>query len=243
MNDLAINVVSYKRPKNTTCDLLAKTSLNWKVYVYHFDEYLKEYLTNYKTHVRVITEFNSANLAAKRQLVLDDSIQSNYNYCVMLDDDILEIVLNDTHVDICTAINYLYETINNSKYIAVSAAYHKEKSNILENMNVCNNSIFDLSKYKKSNVKYNYDSKCEDAEFTIDLLLKGYSTARIGNLIIKNVLQGGTTNTGLFYRFDKNRFIVEGEYLRKRYPDLNIFDYDENHLSIKTYLLRGTYEN
>lgn len=237
-----IKVVSYKRPKNNTCDMLLKTNLNWKVYVYYFDEYLLEYIKNYKEHVNVITSFNKANLAKKRQLVLDDSIKEKYDYCIMLDDDIIDITLNNEKITLDKAIKYMLNQITN-KYIAMSAAYHSEKYKIIKNKNICNNSIFNLLKYKNSNIRYNEASKCEDAEFTIDLLLNNYTTGRLGFLIIKNTLQGGQTNDGLSYRFTNNRFIIEGNYLSKKYKNLNIFDYDENHLSIKTEKIKKSDKN
>ncbi len=237
---MKVSVVSYKRPNNQTCNMLMKTNFDWKVYVYLFDEHLNEYISNYQTHVRVINEMDSPNLAIKRQLVLNDAIIEKVDYLVMLDDDIQKITLNNNESNLTDALIFLLEfAYNNNQYVAVSAAYHFNKPDIVENKNICNNSIFNIKKYMKSNVKYNKDSKCEDAEFTIDLLLNGFKTARLGTLVINNVLQGGQDDTGLAYRFKDNRFIIEGDYLSQRYPELYIFDYDETHLSIKTNLIKG----
>ena len=237
---MKISVVSYKRPNNQTCNMLMNTNFDWKVYVYSFDETLSEYISNYQTHVRVINEMDSPNLAVKRQLVLNDAVINKVDYLVMLDDDIQSITLNNNESNLTDALNFLLGfAYNNKQYVAISAAYHLKKDAVVENKNICNNSIFNIKEYIKSNVKYNKDSKCEDAEFTIDLLLNGFKTARLGTLVINNVLQGGQDDTGLAYRFKDNRFIIEGDYLSQRYPELHIFDYDETHLSIKTHLIKG----
>lgn len=237
---MKVSVVSYKRPNNQTCNMLMNTDFDWKVYVYSFDETLNEYIRNYQKHVRVINEMDSPNLAIKRQLVLNDAVINKVDYLVMLDDDIQKITLNNNESNLTNALNFLLGFAHNNKqYVAVSAAYHLKKDAVVENKNICNNSIFNIKEYMKSNVKYNKDSKCEDAEFTIDLLLNGFKTARLGTLVINNVLQGGQDDTGLAYRFKDNRFIIEGDYLSQRYPELHIFDYDETHLSIKTHLIKG----
>lgn len=234
-----ISVVSYKRPKNSTCDLLLNSKYPWSVYVYQFDPYLNEYLENYgEEHIRVITELDKPSLPKKRQLVLTDA--TDYDFVIMLDDDMQYVKRLDTNeeLSIDDVIEYLENAIDNTEYVALSACYNKsdELYEIVDDKNICGNSIFNVEKVLSSNVVYNPNSKCEDMEFTIDLLLKGYRTGRLDYLLIKNQLQGGSTNDGLSYRWNgDNRFIVEGEYMRTKYPQLvGIFEYDEQHFKINT---------
>jgi len=240
MKDYIINVVSYKRPNNNTCKLLAKTNLTWRVFVYKFDPYLEEYIKNYKTHVYVIKSLERANLAKKRQLVLDMSIFEMYKYCLMLDDDIYQMTLRGKKCNIEDAIEYMLKMIKTHNiYIALSAAYNKSKTlfSISKYKNICNNSVFNLKLYRKvHNIRYNENSKCEDMEFTIDLILRNCITGRLEKLIINNILQGGTTNDGLFYRFSNtNRFIEEGSYMSEKYKYIsNLFSYDENHFKMNS---------
>lgn len=233
-----VSVVSYKRPYNNTCKLLSQYDLNWNVFVYSFDPYIEEYKRLYGKHVHELT-FETANLAKKRQEVLNSAIRENYKYCIMLDDDILNLTLNGNNCSIKDAIDYLMYSIKNSqKYVALSAAYNLSNTDleISSYKNICNNSVFNLDIYKNSNVVYNQNSKCEDMEFTIDLILKGYLTGKLEKIIIKNDLQGGTTNDGLSYRFkNTNRFIEEGSYMRNKYKNISdVFEYDENHFKMNS---------
>lgn len=246
MNDTKICVVSYKRPYNTTCKLLMKTNIeNWFVYVYSFDPFFEEYKNNYGEHVRAITEFDKASLPKKRQLVLDDAIKEGYKYCIMMDDDIFIMknlyTGNDLTIDVL--INQLWQYAHaNTEYVALSACYNQSEEllPIVDCKNICNNSIFNLELLKSSDITYNVDSRCEDMEFTIELLLKGYKTGRLDYILAKNQLQGGTTNDGLSYRFSgKNRFIEEGEYMSSRYPQLkDVFEFDKNHFKMNTTKLK-----
>lgn len=241
-NKVRISVVSYKRPNNNTCNLLLNSSIkDWSVYVYQFDPMIEEYLKNYDDHVRIITEFDKPSLPKKRQLVLDEAIKLNYDYCIMMDDDIFQItdLRKNEDISIEEMIKTLYETLsNNEQYVALSACYNKNDDGSIEisnYKNVCNNSIFNLKLYRDSKVVYNPESKCEDMEFTLDLIIKGFLTGRLDFLLCRNTLQGGTTDDGLSYRFSKtNRYIEEGSYMEKRYPNLDIFEYDENHFKMNT---------
>ena len=242
-----ICVVSYKRPKNNTCDLLLNSEIKeWYVYCYSFDPFIEEYKNNYGSHVREIIEFDKASLPNKRQLVLDDAINENYDFCVMLDDDIylMKNLYSERELTIEVFIDSLimYMTAY-QEYVALSACYNQSDDliEISDYKNVCNNSIFNLKQIKESNVRYNTESKCEDMEFAIDLMLKGYKTGRLEHLLGKNDLQGGTTNDGLSYRFaGTNRFIEEAEYMSTKYPELkDVFEYDENHFKINTKLLKN----
>jgi len=246
MKDYIINVVSYKRPNNFTCNLLKNTNLNWKVFVYRFDSYLQEYINNYESHVHIIDSFENPNLALKRQYVLDTSIKNNYKYCFMLDDDILYIqdVFNNKEISLEEALITLYNyMINNKDYVvALSACYNKADNNHIIDLYkcICNNSIFNLKLYKTSNVKYNPDSKCEDMEFTLELILKHFLTGRLNNILIKNNLQSGLTDDGLSYRFkNTTRFIEEGSYMSNKFPELkDIFEYDKNHFKMNSTKLK-----
>lgn len=247
MENYIVNVVSYKRSNNTTCNRLKNTQLNWRVFVYHFDPFLQEYLKNYNSHVFIINSMDFANLSIKRQLVLDESIKDGYKYCYMLDDDIENIYLVrdgrlQYEISLSSALDKLYVALKNNQYlVALSASYNKADTfkEIEKYKSICNNIIFNLNEYKKYNVKYNKDSKCEDAEFTIDLILEGAIPGRLNSIVMKNTLQGGTTHDGLSYRFEKtNRFLEEGSYLANKYSKYkNAFEFDENHFKIKTSLL------
>lgn len=237
---IQISVVSYKRPNNSTCNLLLTTSWDWKVYVYSFDPYFDEYVKNYGSHVRAITEFDKPSLPKKRDLVLYEAIKDS-DYCIMLDDDIayMRNLYFDKELSIAELISSLvYYALKDSSYIALSACYNLSDtlSEIADYKNVCNNSIFNMSLLKNSGVHYNSNSKCEDMEFTIDLLLKGYKTGRLDHILVKNILQGGLTNDGLSYRFEgTNRFIEEAEYMRNRYPELkDVFEYSDTHFKMNT---------
>ena len=237
---IQISVVSYKRPNNSTCNLLLTTSWDWKVYVYSFDPYFDEYVKNYGSHVRAITEFDKPSLPKKRDLVLYEAMK-DFDYCIMLDDDItyMRNLHHDKEISIHELIGILiYYMLKLDNYIALSTCYNQ--SDILEEVidykNICNNSIFNLHLLKQANVHYNPNSKCEDMEFTIDLLLKGYKTGRLDQILVKNILQGGSTNDGLSYRFGgTNRFIEEAEYMRNRYPELkDVFEYSDTHFKMNT---------
>lgn len=235
-----ISVVSYKRPNNSTCNLLMNTSYDWCVYVYKFDPFFNEYIKNYGNHVRPITEFDKPSLPKKRDLVLYEAMKDS-DYCIMLDDDVayMKNLKLDKEVDITDVISYLeYSILKHPEYIALSTCYNRsdELEEIVDYKNICNNSIFNLSLLKETDVHYNPASKCEDMEFSIDLMLKGYKTGRLDYMLVKNTLQGGTTNDGLSYRFSgTNRFVEEAEYMRNRYPELkDVFEYDENHFKMNT---------
>lgn len=251
MKEYIIKVVSYKRPSNNTCNLLLNTDFNWQVFVYSFDPYFDEYVKNYGEHVRPITEFDKANLAKKRQLVLDTTINEGYGYCIMLDDDIESIEFIDypsretTQSSLEDAVLYLIKKIlENHKYVALSASYNasSDKSNkdVEDYKNICNNSIFNMYEYKNFKVKYNSESKCEDMEFTMDLILAGALVGRLKKLCMHNILQGGTTNDGLSYRFaNTNRFVEEATYMINRYPEYKeVFEYDEQHFKMNTSKLK-----
>lgn len=246
MQKSLVAVVSYKRPKNTTCDLLKETTRDWVVFVNDYDSTVNEYISNYgNEHVNVITGITSPNLASTRQVVLDIGIAKGYNHLIMLDDDIESInALDDKKQKVPTTLDAALDTLEFYSFvydemIALSASYHPPIEDIFEPVeeytNICNNIIFNLDLYKNlSSVKYNPKSECEDMEFAIDLMLEGHIPGRINVLVINNTLQGGTTNDGLSYRFDKsNRFIKEGEYMTKRYPKLkDAFEYDDKHFSL-----------
>lgn len=234
MTDTQISVVSYKRPQNTTCDLLMESNIDfWLVYVYLFDPYLDEYIHNYGGHVRVITEFDKANLAKKRQLVIDEAKEANYKYCIMMDDDLLSmknIVLNED-ISIKTLIELLERyAYKFSEYTVLSPRYNYEDTNIEiydgKQMNCV--SIIDL---KKIDVKYNENSECEDIELCINLLEKGHKIGRISTIQVNGKLQDTSGDSGNSYRYvdrNKNRFIKEGEYLLRRFPEYkDAIIYDE----------------
>lgn len=248
MKNYVISVVSYKRPNNNTCNLLKNTNFNWRVFVYEFDPFLEEYKNNYGSHLYIIKTMNKANLATKRQLVLDTAIKDNYKYCFMLDDDIVSINNIEypskkyTLTSFKSAIQQMYDVmLKNNEYVVLSASYNAS-SDISQNeiesyKNICNNSIFNIKSYKRfSKVKYNPLSKCEDMEFTLDLIFAGALMGRLKNICINNCLQGGSTNDGLSYRFSNtNRFIEEGSYMAQKYPEYKtIFEYDENHFKMNT---------
>lgn len=242
-----ISVVSYKRPDNNTCKMLKETDLDWNVFVYGFDPFLEKYLDSYGNHVRIITqaEINKASLPKKRQLVLDEAIKLGYDYCIMMDDDIYQMkdLQLDKDLTITDFIDILQTfSYNNKEYVALSACYNQgDNVAINDYKNICNNSIFNLSLLKSSEVTYNDKSRCEDMEFAIDLMLKGYKTGRLEFLLGKNQLQGGTTDDGLSYRFENtNRFIEEGTYMQNRYPELkDVFEFDENHFKMNTNKLKN----
>ena len=245
-----ISVVSYKRPNNNTCNLLLEAGIeDWQVYAYSFDPYIDEYINNYGKHVRVITEFDKASLPKKRQLVLDEAIKLGYDYCIMMDDDIYQ--MKDLQLDKDLTITDFIDILqtfgyNNKEYVALSACYNRgDDVAINDYKNICNNSIFNLSLLKSSDVTYNDKSRCEDMEFAIDLMLKGYKTGRLEFLLGKNQLQGGTTGDGLSYRFkNTNRFIEEGTYMQNRYPELkDVFEFDENHFKMNTKKLKSCLQN
>lgn len=253
MKEYVIKVVSYRRPNNSTCNMLSKTHLNWQVFVYSFDPFLNEYINNYGSHVRQITEFDKANLSKKRQLVLDTTIEEKYDYCFMLDDDIESIEMIDypskeaKSTSLEDAIVYMIRMILKYKqYVALSASYNisssKSDKDIEDYKCVANNTVFNMKLYKQiaDKIRYNPESKYEDMEFTMDLILSHNLAGRLKKLCIHNVLQGGTTNDGLYYRFtDKNRFIVEAEYILNRYPKYkDVFEYDENHFKLNSEKLK-----
>lgn len=250
MKNTKICVVSYKRPYNSTCDMLMKTDFDWSVFVYTFDPYYNNYIENYGRHVKVVP-FEKPNLADKRQFVLDSCLKDYENNhkttrCIILDDDIQLI----NSINIYTKIQKVIDikkmlmtlekaSMFNPKYIALSAAYNISNNHkrIEKYKNVCNNYIINLKQYEKvKHIKYNPNSKCEDMEFTMDLLLSNTLTGRVNSLLVSNVLQGGSTNDGLSYRFNnKNRFIEEGEYMANTYPEYKeVFEYDENHFKMNT---------
>lgn len=251
MDTFIINVVSYRRPNNNTCNLLRDAGItNWRVFVYSFDEYLREYKQNYGEHVYVIKGMIKSNLSIKRQLVLDTSILNGYKYCFMLDDDITEMINVETNkkISIDDALFELYsELLSHPQFVSLSACFNEPKNNNIIDLYkcVCNNSIFNLDLYRKSNVKYNPESKCEDMEFTVELLQKHFVVGRLNTIMIKNTLQSGLTGDGLSYRFaNTKRFIEEGSYIVNKYPHLkDAFEYDENHFKLKSDKLQEILEN
>ena len=244
MKNYIINVVSYKRPNNSTCNLLNETNLNWRVFVYKFDKFLNEYKQNYKEHVYVIDSIEKPNLSYKRQLTLDKSIEEKYKYCFMLDDDIKSIeTLKQKNVSIKYALSKLYKfMIKNQHFVAVSASFDTPRNNdkFEEYKCICNNSIFNLELYNTSGIKYNIESKCEDMEFTVELLLNHFKCCRLNTIIMRDILQSGLTGDGLAYRFNNTkRFIEEGSYICKKYPELkDAFEYDEYHFKLKSNVLK-----
>lgn len=228
-----ISVVSYKRPNNNTCNLLLEAGIeDWQVYAYSFDPYIDEYIKNYGSHVRVITEFDKANLAKKRQLVINDAKKDNYKYLIMIDDDILLIrnVILNLDISIKSLINILINyAMKFSEYTVLSPRYNHEDVNIEiydgKQMNCV--SIIDV---QKIDVEYNENSECEDIELCINLLEKGHKIGRLSAIQVNGQLQDTTGDSGNSYRYvdrSKNRFIKEGEYLVKRFPeykDAIIFD-------------------
>lgn len=228
-----ISVVSYKRPDNNTCNLLLEAGIeDWQVYAYSFDPYIDEYIKNYGSHVRVITEFDKANLAKKRQLVINDAKKDNYKYLIMMDDDILLIrnVISNLDISIKSLIDILINyAMRFSEYTVLSPRYNHEDVNIEiydgKQMNCV--SIIDV---QKIDVEYNENSECEDIELCINLLEKGHKIGRLSAIQVNGQLQDTTGDSGNSYRYvdrSKNRFIKEGEYLVKRFPeykDAIIFD-------------------
>lgn len=228
-----ISVVSYKRPNNNTCNLLLEAGIeDWQVYAYSFDPYIDEYINNYGKHVRVITEFDKANLAKKRQLVINDAKKDNYKYLIMMDDDILLIrnVILNLDISIKSLIDILINyAMKFSEYTVLSPRYNHEDVNIEiydgKQMNCV--SIIDV---QKIDVEYNENSECEDIELCINLLEKGHKIGRLSTIQVNGQLQDTTGDSGNSYRYvdrSKNRFIKEGEYLIKRFPkykDAIIFD-------------------
>ena len=229
-----ISVVSYKRPNNNTCNLLLEAGIeDWQVYAYSFDPYIDEYINNYGKHVRIITkaEIDKANLAKKRQLVID-SAKEKYTHCIMMDDDIMSmknVVLNED-ISIKTLIELLERyAYKFSEYTVLSPRYNYEDTNIEiydgKQMNCV--SIIDV---QKIDVEYNENSECEDIELCINLLEKGHKIGRLSAIQVNGQLQDTTGDSGNSYRYvdrSKNRFIKEGEYLIKRFPkykDAIIFD-------------------
>lgn len=228
-----ISVVSYKRPDNNTCKMLKETNLDWNVFVYGFDPFLEKYLDNYGNHVRIITqaEIDKANLAKKRQLVID-SAKEKYTHCIMMDDDIMSmknVVLNED-ISIKTLIELLERYADKfSEYTVLSPRYNHEDTNIEiydgKQMNCV--SIIDV---QKIDVSYNENSECEDIELSINLLEKGHKIGRISAIQVNGKLQDTSGSSGNSYRYtnaNQNRFIKEGEYLIKRFPqykDAIIYD-------------------
>ncbi len=246
-----ISVVSYKRPDNNTCMMLKNTTLDWNVFVYGFDPFLEKYLDKYGHHVRIITqaEIDKANLAKKRQLVIDSAKEEKYTHVIMMDDDILGMRNIFSNEDI--TIKELKELLERyahrfSEYTVLSPRYNHEDTNIEiydgKQMNCV--SIIDV---QKIDVEYNENSECEDIELCINLLEKGHKIGRISTIQVNGKLQDTSGSSGNSYRYtnaEQNRFIKEGEYLIKRFPQYkDAIIYDETKVKYNYEKLQKLFTN
>ena len=140
-----------------------------------------------------------------------------------------DVVLNED-ISIKTLIELLERYADKfSEYTVLSPRYNHEDTNIEiydgKQMNCV--SIIDV---QKIDVSYNENSECEDIELSINLLEKGHKIGRISTIQVNGKLQDTSGSSGNSYRYtnaNQNRFIKEGEYLVKRFPqykDAIIYD-------------------
>lgn len=228
-----IIVVSYKRPDNKTCNLLKNTNLDWEVFIYKFDD-TEAYIENYgENHVHIL-DFEKPNLPRKRQAVLEYGRELNRNI-IMMDDDIYSIKKNNEDCSIIDLVQALEENLGDN--FAISPRYNDNMKNIQGNLvlykGITTVSIINISKLDE--LKYNPESKCEDVEFTIDAMLKGYSCCMLKDYRLNAEIKNTISDSGLSYRFKENKYIDEGSYLEeylKKYGIYDCIDYSKDALHI-----------
>lgn len=217
-----IIVVSYKRPDNKTCNLLKNTRLDWEVFIYKFDD-TASYIKNYGEARVHVLDFDKPNLPLKRQSVLEYGRKLGKNI-IMMDDDIYSIKKNNKDCSIVELVEALEENLGDN--FAISPRYNDNMKNIQDNLvlykGITTASIINTSKL--DDLKYDPNSKCEDVEFTIDAMLKGYSCCMLKDFKVNAEIKNTTSDSGLSYRFKENKYIDEGSYLEEYLKKYNIFD-------------------
>lgn len=236
---IILSIPSYNRPLGHTLKALElnpslSSKLDIIIYVYQFDEHLNEYLELYGNKIHIISEksISSPNLSKKRQYILDKAIENGYDYMICIDDDDAIFLENGEETSLTNAIEIWFEDFMEVKkvhpnIIMGEASFRNEpdKSILYDNI-AGSHSIFDLSLCKKLNYTYAIDSKCEDAEFSIDTIIQGFDTCRIRKIALVNDLFGvrGSDQGGLSYRFkdSTDRLATEANYIydlyKEKYP-------------------------
>ena len=236
MSKICLCIPSYNRPNGQTLQAIMKEEENFKdltirIFVYQFDEHLQEYMDKYGKYLHIIPKdrIEKPNLPNKRQYILDWAVENEFNYMISIDDDDETYLRDGKPTSLSNTIfTWLYEfrTVYNSlpDLIMCEASFRDEDNkSVLYNNLAGSHSIFVLKNIRKAEVKYNPESKCEDAEFSIETILKGYRTCRIRRIALINDLFGvrGSDKGGLSYRFEgtTDRLATEANYIYDKYKD------------------------
>ena len=235
-NKVCLSIPSYKRPNGNTLLQLkafheARKDIDCRIYVYDFDPYLQEYIDKYGTLVYVIDTMDCPNLAKKRQFILEQAILGGYDYMISIDDDGAKFLVDNKPTDLTTVINTWLEKFllikkehPNIALCGVTDGTARNPEQIKFNYVCGSHAIFDISLVCLSNCRYDPNSKCEDLDFSISMILKGYEECQIKGVAIANQMFGvrgknSEDRGGLSYRFKdaSNRALEEHNYLFEKY--------------------------
>ena len=170
----------------------------------------------------------------KRQAVLEYGRELDRNI-IMMDDDIYSIKKNNEDCSIVDIVQALEDNLGDN--FAISPRYNDNmkvvEGNLVLYKGIMTVSIINITKL--DDLKYNPESKCEDVEFTIDAMLKGYSCCMLKEYRLNAEIKNTASDSGLSYRFKENKYIDEGSYIEeylKKYGIYNCIDYSKDALHI-----------
>ena len=233
-----VAIPSYKRAdKDITQNLVNATGLNKeftvKTFVYSFDPQLEDYKKIPGINLQIIPNcfVDKANLARKRNYILDYAIHNGYEYLFQMDDDIDFIGrYNDLRSFIVKSIELCRTT---SELAVVSPAIEATRylrNGEIEHDAVTHSTAF-MDLYRIGDIRYIEDTKCEDASFCLSVFENKLRTVKLNSIVIHNkdaAREGEYEEGGLGYKYLENGISADkkAEYERQGLIEEHPFLYE-----------------
>lgn len=205
MSKTAIYIPSYKNRFDEVFNYLSEIK-NYDIYIIlsEDDDNINNYYTkfNFGDNVHLVpTSYNT--IGEKRQYIMDDAYNRNYDYVIQLDDDIRDYGYRITEetkrktsnsyarekISLLTLIETLIDYINNNECSYVSPMFpfslgfsSPGRRNINKNINFGQCTLFKVKDFKESGIKYDIRKFVhEDIDVVIQLLQHGKKCVTLGD--------------------------------------------------------------
>ena len=206
-----VAIPSYLRAnKDITQSLVNAVGLNKeftvKTFVYSFDPQLEEYKKIPGIDLQVIPKcfVDKANLARKRNYILNYAIHNDYEYLFQMDDDIDFIGrYNDLRNFIVKGIELCRKTSELAVISpAIEATRYLRNGEFEHDAVTHSTALIDL--YRIGDIRYIEDTKCEDASFCLSVFENKLRTLKLNSIVIHNkdaAREGNYEEGGLAYKY------------------------------------------
>lgn len=209
-----VAIPSYLRAnKNITQSLVNAVGLNKeftvKTFVYSFDSQLEEYKKIPGIDLQIIPKsfIDTANLARKRNYILNYAIHNGYEFLFQMDDDIDFIGrYNDLRNFIVKGIELCQKTSQLAVISPAIEATRYLRNGEFEHDAVTHSTAF-MDLFRIGDIRYIENTKCEDASFCLSVFENKLRTLKLNSIVIHNkdaAREGEYEEGGLAYKYLSN---------------------------------------